>query len=92
MIEMHSKYDNMHTNRIFNTLNYINNNVNSCINCMLSVGYLRRISNYLKKIALFDPTHMKSMIDALAIILETLRIYNRCSLEKAFIELIYMNP
>ena len=36
MIEMHSKYDNMHTNRIVNALNYINNNVNSCINCMLS--------------------------------------------------------
>ena len=36
MIEMHSKYDKMHTNRIVNALNYINNNVNSCINCMLS--------------------------------------------------------
>ena len=35
-IEMHSKYDNMHTNRIFNALNYINNHVNSCINSMLS--------------------------------------------------------
>ena len=36
MIEMHSKYDNMHTNRIFNTLNCINNHVNLCMNCMLS--------------------------------------------------------
>ena len=35
-IEMHSKYDNMHTNRIFNALNCINNHVNSCKNCMLS--------------------------------------------------------
>ena len=37
MIEMHSKYDNMHTNRIFNALNCINNHVNSCMNCMLAV-------------------------------------------------------
>ena len=29
MIEMRSKYDSMHTNRIFNVLNYINNHVNS---------------------------------------------------------------
>ena len=36
-IEMHSKYDNIHTNRIFNVLYCINNNVNSCINCILSV-------------------------------------------------------
>ena len=37
MIEMHLKYDNMHTNKIFNAFNCINNHVNSCINCMLSV-------------------------------------------------------
>ena len=37
MIEMWSKYDNMHTNRIFNAFNCINNHVNSCINYMLSV-------------------------------------------------------
>ena len=36
MIELHSKYNNMHTNRIFNALNYINNHVNSYKNCMLS--------------------------------------------------------
>ena len=36
MIEMHSKYDNMHTNRIFNILNCINNHLNLCMNCMLS--------------------------------------------------------
>ena len=29
MIEMHSKYDNMHTNRIFNALICINNHINS---------------------------------------------------------------
>ena len=33
---MSSKYDKMHTNRIFNALNYINNHVNSCTSCMLS--------------------------------------------------------
>ena len=27
MIDMHSKYDNMHTNEIFNALNYNNNHV-----------------------------------------------------------------
>ena len=34
---MHSKYDIMYTNRIFNVLNFINNHVSSCINSMLSV-------------------------------------------------------
>ena len=37
MIEMYLKYDNMHTNRIFNALNCINNHVNSYTNCMLSL-------------------------------------------------------
>ena len=36
MIEMHSKYDNMHTNGMFNALICINNYVNLCVNCMLS--------------------------------------------------------
>ena len=36
MVDMHLKYDNMQTNRIFNALICINNQVNSCINCMLS--------------------------------------------------------
>ena len=36
MIEMYLKYDNMHTNKIFNALIFINNHVNSCKNCMLS--------------------------------------------------------
>ena len=36
MIYMHSKYDNMHRNRIFNVFICINNHVNSCINWMLS--------------------------------------------------------
>ena len=35
MIEMHSKYDNMHTNGIYKGLICINNHINSCISCML---------------------------------------------------------
>ena len=41
MIDMYLKYDNMHTNGIFNALNCINNHVNLCINCMLSVTYVQ---------------------------------------------------
>ena len=37
MIEMYLKYDNMHTYEIVNALIYINNHVNSCINCMLAL-------------------------------------------------------
>ena len=36
MINMHLKYDNMRTNRIFNALICINNHINLCMNCMLS--------------------------------------------------------
>ena len=39
---MHLKYDNMHSNIIFNTLNCINNHVNLCTNCMLSIGTLEK--------------------------------------------------
>ena len=38
IIEMYIKYDNMHTNRIINPFVCINNYVNLCIKCMLSVG------------------------------------------------------
>ena len=38
MIDMHLKYDNMHTNGTFNVLNCMNNHVDSCINCMLSTS------------------------------------------------------
>ena len=34
---MYLKYDNMHINGIINTFICINNHVNSCTNCMLSV-------------------------------------------------------
>ena len=37
MIEMHSKYDNLHTNRIFHALICIKNHVDSCTNCMSSL-------------------------------------------------------
>ena len=53
--------------------------------------YSRGTSNYLERIALSDPTHMMSMVDHEAIDIETLRIDNRWSLEKEFIELIRMN-
>ena len=43
-IEMYLKYDDMHTNRIFNALNCTNNHVNSCIKCMLSLSYFKCIS------------------------------------------------
>ena len=36
MIEMHSKYDNMHTNRMFYALICINNHFFACEDCMLS--------------------------------------------------------
>ena len=54
--------------------------------------YSRRTWNYLERIALSHLTHMMSMIDPVAISVETLRIDSGCSLEKEFIELIYMNP
>ena len=56
------------------------------------MGYSRRTSNYLKRITLFDLTHMMSMVDPVAIGVETPRIGSGCSLEKEFIELIHMNP
>ena len=37
MIDMHSKYDNMHTNGMFYALICINNHIIACVNCMLSV-------------------------------------------------------
>ena len=38
MIEMHSKYDNMHINGMFYALYCINNHVLSCQDCMLSTS------------------------------------------------------
>ena len=56
------------------------------------MGYSRSTSNYLKRIALSDLTHMMSMADSMAIGVETQRINSGCSLEKEFTELIHMNP
>ena len=56
------------------------------------MGHSRRTSNYPKRIVLSNPTHMMSMVDPIAIGVETLRIDIGCSLEKEFTELICMNP
>ena len=56
------------------------------------MGCLRRKFNYPKRIVLYNPTHMMSMADPVAIGVETLRIDSGCSLEKDFIELIHFNP
>ena len=55
------------------------------------MGYSRRTSNYLKIIALSNPTQMMSMSDPRAIGELTLRIDSGCSLEKEFTKLICMN-
>ena len=41
IIDMHSKYDNMHKNEMFYALVCINNYIISCINCMLSASEAR---------------------------------------------------
>ena len=56
------------------------------------MGYSRRTSNYPKRIALSNPSHMMSMADPVAIGVETLRINSGCSLEKEFTELFRRNP
>ena len=54
--------------------------------------YLRGTSNYSKRIILYDPTYIMSMVDLVAIGVETLGINIGYSLEKEFIKLICMNP
>ena len=56
------------------------------------MGYSRRTSNYLERISLFYLTHMVSMVDLVAIGVETPRIDSGCCLEKEFTELIHMSP
>ena len=56
------------------------------------MGYSKRTSNYLERIILYNPTHMMSMADPIAIDVETLRIDSGCSLEKEFTKFIRMNP
>ena len=48
------------------------------------MGYLRGTSNYSERIALYNPTHMMSMVDPIAIGVETLRIDSGCSLQKEY--------
>ena len=52
----------------------------------------RRTSNYSKIIALSNPTHVISMTDLVAIVVEALRIDSGCSLEKELTEFFRMNP
>ena len=56
------------------------------------MGYSIRTSNYLKRISLSDSTHMISMADFVVISIVISRINSRCSLEKEFTGLIYMDP
>ena len=56
------------------------------------MGYSRTKSNYPERIALSNPSHMMSMVDHIAIGVETLRIDSGCSLDKEFTKLICMNP
>ena len=53
--------------------------------------YAIRTFNYLKRITLSNPTHMMSIIDLVAISIETSRKDSGCFLEKELIELIRMN-
>ena len=56
------------------------------------MGYSRRTSNYPERITLSNQSHMMSMVNPIAIGVETLKIDNGCSLEKEFTELIRINP
>ena len=56
------------------------------------MGYSRGTLIYLERIALSNPTHMMSMVDLVAIDIETLMIDSGCSSEKEFTKLIRMNP
>ena len=54
--------------------------------------YLRRTSNYLERITLSNSIHMMSMVDPIAIDVETPKIDSGCSLKKEFTESIHINP
>ena len=74
MIDMHSKYDNMHNNGIFYALICINNHIIKCINYMLSTinfpfhMVLEKFS-FMKKTTLeslmFAPHDMSSILPPL---------------------------
>ena len=46
------------------------------------MGYLRRTSNYSKRITISNQNYMMNMADPVAIGVETLRIDSGCSLER----------
>ena len=50
------------------------------------------IPKYLESIAVSDPIHMMSMVDLVAINVETPMIDSGCSFEKEFNEFIHMDP
>ena len=54
--------------------------------------YLRRTSNYLERLIIFDVAHMISIAYLVAIRVERPRIGIGCSLKKEFTEVIHMNP
>ena len=51
----------------------------------------RKITKYLEKLVLYDPTHMNGIVDPMIHSTETSKIEGRCSLEKEFTKLICMN-
>ena len=53
---------------------------------------MRRTSKYLESIAVSDPIHMMSMVDLVAINVETPMIDSGCSFDKEFNEFIHMDP
>ena len=54
--------------------------------------YSRKRSNYLERISLSFLTHMMTMVDLVAISVETQKVDSECSLDIEFTELICMNP
>ena len=54
--------------------------------------YSRRTPNYPERIILSNSTHIMSMVDPAAIVVETLKIDGGSSLKKEFTKLIRMNP
>ena len=56
------------------------------------MAYSRRILKYLEKIESPNLTHLMSVVDHMAINVETIRIGSRGSLDKEFTKLIPLNP
>ena len=54
--------------------------------------FVRKISNYPERITLSGLTYMMSMVDLVAINVETLTIDCRCSFMKELTKLFHMNP